>query len=183
MRRFLLLASLLTLATACRSTSDRLEVMVDETRRELSGEMLAGISNDFVRQQEGRIERIKGFAEKGELTTATDYYNASWILVASQKEADLSLARDFALKAVELGDERGFRIAATAIDKLNRIDGLPQRYGTQYEFNQFLGRWRLYPVDPATTDAERESMGIPPLRELYERERELNERMATEREG
>ncbi len=183
MRRLFLLACLLTLSTACRSTSQRLEVMVDETRRELSGEMLAGISGDFVRQQESRIERIREFDEKGELQTAADYYNASWILVASQEEEDLALARDFALQAVELGEDRGFRIAATAIDKLNRIDGLPQRYGTQYEFNQFLGRWRLYPVDPATTDAERESMGIPPLRDLYERERELNERMAAEREG
>lgn len=176
MARFLILLCLFSLS-ACRTTSQRLDVMVDETRRDLAdGGVLASLDDHFVKQQQARIEKVRGFEAEGELSTEKDYYNAAWILVSSQKPEDLTLARDFALKSVELGEDRAFRLAATAIDKLCRIEGKPQRYGTQYEYIQFLERWRLYPVDPATSDAERESMGIPPLRELYEREEELNEK-------
>lgn len=177
MTRFLILLCLVSL-TACRSTSQRLGVMVDETRRDLAaGGNFPGTDDHFVSEQQTRIEKVRAFHAEGELKSAKDYYNASWILVSSQKPEDLVLARDLALESAELGDDRAFRIAATAIDKLNRIDGKPQRYGTQYEYIEFLRRWRLYPVDPATTDAERESMGIEPLRELYEREDRLNEQV------
>lgn len=177
MTRLLILLCLVSL-TACRTTSQRLGVMVDETRRDLAaGGAFAGTDEQFVDEQQLRISKVRGFHEAGELESAKDYYNAAWILVSSQKPEDLVLARDLASKSVELGDDRAFRIMATAIDKLNRIEGKPQRYGTQYEYIEFLRRWRLYPVDPATTDAERESMGIQPLRELYEREDRLNEQL------
>ncbi|MCA8979819.1 MAG: hypothetical protein H6831_09210 [Planctomycetes bacterium] len=177
MTRFLLLLCLFSL-TACRSTSERLDVMVDETRRDLaSGGAFAGTDEQFVSEQQSRISKVRGFQEAGELESAKDYYNAAWILISSQKPEDLVLARDLAQKSVELGEDRAFRVMATAVDKLCRIEGKPQRYGTQYEYIEFLRRWRLYPVDPATTDAERESMGIQPLRELYEREDWLNEQL------
>ena len=174
MLRLLTLLCLFSL-TACRSTSERLDVMVDETRRELSGGgALAGLDDSFVGQHQDRIEKVREFHTAGELVSADDYYNASWILVTSQKPEDLELAHELALKAAEMGLDKGFRIAATATDKLNRHAGKPQRYGTQFEYIEFLRRWRIYPVDPTTTDAERQAMGIPPLRELYEREKELN---------
>ena len=177
MTRLLILLCLISL-TACRTTSQRLGVMVDETRRDLTeGGAFVSLDDQFVSAQQSRIEKVRAFNEAGELQSAKDYYNASWILVSSQKPDDLILARDLALESVERGDDRAFRIAATAIDKLLRIEGKPQRYGTQYEYIEFLRRWRLYPIDPATTDAERESMGIQPLRELYEREERLNEQV------
>jgi hypothetical protein len=45
--------------------------------------------------------------------------------------------------------------------------GLPQRFGTQY---LDLGDgWRLYEVDPATTDEERAAWDVPPLTEARRR--------------
>jgi hypothetical protein len=53
------------------------------------------------------------------------------------------------------------------------LRGEPQRYGTQYVSVPGYG-WVLYRWDPATTDAERASMGVPPLAEALERLKTLN---------
>ena len=49
---------------------------------------------------------------------------------------------------------------------LNMLQDLPQPYGTQIVWVPVLRGWRLYPVDAATTDADRAAMGIPTLAEL-----------------
>jgi hypothetical protein len=54
--------------------------------------------------------------------------------------------------------------------------GVAQRYGTQYVYEPVLKGWRLYPIDPRTTDAERKAMGVPPLDELKKAEDLLNQR-------
>lgn len=45
--------------------------------------------------------------------------------------------------------------------------GRPQKYGTQYTLVD--GRYALYPVDPATTDAERAQYDVPALAEAQAR--------------
>ena len=40
-----------------------------------------------------------------------------------------------------------------------------------------LEKWRLYPVDPRTSDEERRAMGVAPLSELLARTEKLNERV------
>jgi hypothetical protein len=79
--------------------------------------------------------------------------------------ADMQAARKLALRALEENpDYRGARwLAAAALDRELMLAGKPQKYGTQYR--RARGRWELYPVDPATTDAERQQWGVPSIAE------------------
>ncbi|WP_432932513.1 hypothetical protein ACQPZZ_15005 [Microbispora sp. CA-135349] len=47
-----------------------------------------------------------------------------------------------------------------------------RRSGTQYAGTG--GRWRLYRVDPATTDEERAEWDVPPLADALRRAEEMN---------
>jgi hypothetical protein len=57
------------------------------------------------------------------------------------------------------------------------FSGKPQWYGTQVEFMEVLTKWRLYPVDPRTTDEQRKTMGVPPLAELRASVDRINEKL------
>ncbi|MCB9914770.1 MAG: hypothetical protein H6828_06415 [Planctomycetes bacterium] len=168
-------AVLLALLAACAVTPASLERMYASSVRERSGSPFAGLGDDYLERMSARRETVRGFLDAGSLETAEQHLYAAAILVSSDDEADLVLARDTALRAAELGETRGFRVAAEAIDKLAMQSGTPQRYGTQYYYEEVLSRWRLYPVDPNTTDTERQAMGVEPMAALLEREAQLNE--------
>ncbi len=53
------------------------------------------------------------------------------------------------------------------------LAGKPQKFGTQLV--EVDGKWKVYDVDPATTDAERAEWGLPPLAEAHARAAELNQ--------
>ena len=55
-------------------------------------------------------------------------------------------------------------LAARAFDRLRRLAGQPQKYGTELVVHD--GRAELWPVDGVTTDSERAKWGIAPLAEL-----------------
>lgn len=116
--------------------------------------------------------------DRGELTTAKEQFQASVILVESNDPADWKLSEQLAQQAATGGEHLAPRVVAEAIDKQRVLARMPQRYGTQYEWVAVLAEWRLYPVDPATTDAERQAMGVPPLAEIYELEKKLNGKKA-----
>ena len=99
------------------------------------------------------------------------------ILSTSGFEDDLVAAGACGLKAAELGEDRGFRVAAEAVDRRLMLAGRPQRYGTQYYYVEVIQKWRLYPVDPKTTDLERQAMGVETFEQLRAREAELNEEL------
>lgn len=144
------------------------DVRADATTEEAERKLAA--------RQHERVLRVREICDSGPLEGAQPNLEAAVILVASDELGDLLLAEKLAIESARLGEDLGFRVAAEAVDKLRIKQGQPQRYGTQYAFEPALGRWRLYPCDPATTDAERRAMGVPSLAELEAGERELNER-------
>ena len=99
---------------------------------------------------------------------------AASILLDSDDPLDLEHAAELALSAAERGLDRGFRLAAEAIDRGLLVQGYPQRYGTQYVYTPATGRWSLWIWDPATSDAERAAMGLPTLHEALARADLLN---------
>ena len=121
-----------------------------------------------------RARKVQEIVKESGLKTAKDHFEAAVILVETSDPASLLLAQELALKAAEMGQSLGFRVAAEAIDKQLVVRGQPQRYGTQYEWVAVLQAWRLYPVESGTSDAERKAMGVPPLVELYAAEDRLN---------
>jgi len=165
----------LALLVACASPSSELKRMVRNSSRDLEGEgLLAGIREANVARQQRRIEKVRAFVEAGEVESAADHFYAGLILATSSNPGDLQVAAAMGLKAAELGEERGFRVAAEAIDRTLRIRGEPQRYGTQFSYLEVIDEWRLDPLDPRTSDEERAAMGVAPLAELEAFVRDLN---------
>lgn len=123
-----------------------------------------------------RAEKVRQLLSDGAVETAADHYHAALVFVQCKRELELELAHQQGLVAAELGEKRGNRVAAEAFDKLLLKRGLMQRYGTQFVWEAVLSSWRLYPIDPRTTDEERKAMGVPTLAELQEQAAELNRR-------
>lgn len=164
--------------SACSSAppSQRLERLFDELEQELGERKLGSGDGEAwqVRQKE-RIAKVREMIAAHEVVSARDHLFAAVILTETDLDEDLATARELALKSAELGEPKGFRVAAEAVDKQLVKRGAPQKYGTQYLYEPVLRGWRLYPVDPATSDAERQAMGVEPLEQLRAREKQLNE--------
>ncbi len=163
------------LFAACSSPASSLARMYADVQRDAS-EQGAGTSepSQLRVRRESRAAKVREIIEAGGATTAEDYLHAAVILVETDSDDNLALALELGLKAAELGDDRGFRVAAEATDKHLVKLGMHQRYGTQYTYEHVLKAWRLYPVDPRTTDAERQAMGVPTMEKLLEAEGVLN---------
>lgn len=125
-----------------------------------------------------RAQAARRIVEAGELGSARDYLRAAVLLAESSSPADWALAAELGSKAAELGEPLGLRVAAEAIDKDLVRQGQRQRYGTQFAWDAAREVWRLHPIDPATTDAERNAMGVPTYAELIAAESALNARRA-----
>jgi len=122
-----------------------------------------------------RAAEVRKMVEAGQVKTGIDQFHAAVILVETSDLEMLKLSEQLATQASEQGVELAKRVAAEAIDKQLVKRRLPQRYGTQYEWVHVLRAWRLYPIDPLTTDADRKAMGVPPLAEIRQGEARLNE--------
>jgi hypothetical protein len=64
-------------------------------------------------------------------------------------------------------ERRARLLAATAYDRLRRLAGEPQKFGTQVVSRD--GIRELWPVDPSTTDSERAKWDVPPFAEILRR--------------
>jgi hypothetical protein len=126
-----------------------------------------------------RADKVLKLIQENKVETAADHYHAALVLAQCTRENDLATAHEQGLAAAQMGEKRGFRVAAEAIDKLMVKRGMLQRYGTQFVWEPVLHSWRLYPLDPRTTDAERTAMGVPTLEGLKRQEAELNKHAAS----
>ncbi len=62
-----------------------------------------------------------------------------------------------------MGSKDSRWLAAAALDRWLMYQGKPQKYGTQFVADST--RWRLWDVDPSTTDAEHAANHVPSLQE------------------
>ena len=94
-------------------------------------------------------------------------YAAAWVLNHGELSEEAALGSRLAARAAELGHAGARWLAAAALDRSLMYAGLPQKYGTNI-VPDGVG-WRLWDVDPATTDAERLANDVPPLVEMQAR--------------
>ena len=179
MNRYLALLLLpLLLLASCQSTSTSLRKMyADSVDDRSDGGALTALDPDYQEDQADRREKVWRYIIEEKLTTAEDFLYAGSLLVSSSNPDDLVAAKLSGLKAAELGDDRGWRLTAEAIDRHLMIAGKPQHYGTQVEYIEVLQKCRLYQVDPRTTDEEGASMGVEPIAELRARAETASERL------
>ena len=168
------LAPLLLLLGSCASPSKQLETMYQESLADMVDRNSRVSVLRFARTRQKRADAVRDLIAEDELTTNLDRLHAASILLDSDRAADIDLAADIALAAAQAGDDRGFPLAAEAIDRSLMKRGRPQKYGTQYVHVPSAG-WVLYRWDESVTDAERASMGVPSIAEAKERLRALNE--------
>lgn len=175
----LLLLACLAGCSAPRPASERLEALYDESLADEGSvepdELAAAELRRSRRVAEVRELVADARREERPLSPEQRLFAAA-VLLDGTDASDLALAERLALEAAEQGDDRGFPLAAEAIDRQCLVLGLPQRYGTQYAWSPQSGRWSLYPIDPATSDAERRAMGLPSLAEARARAAELQGR-------
>jgi len=110
-----------------------------------------------------RRAAVVGLHDAGRLHTAGDRVAAAALLLRGERLDEVRLAERLLL--AELKREPAARpLAARAFDRLRRLAGQPQKFGT--EVVAVGERFELWPVDGVTTDSERAKWGIAPLAEL-----------------
>jgi hypothetical protein len=84
------------------------------------------------RHGDARRLEIRGMLAKGEIHTAQDFHDASFIFQHGEVADDYLLAHILAIEAVIKGDDSSKWIAAATLDRYLQIIGKPQVFGTQY---------------------------------------------------
>jgi hypothetical protein len=123
-----------------------------------------------------RRRRLNRLLAAGALSgaAAEDYFHAAMLLHHAPRLRDYWRAHELAQRAAELGYAPARWLVAASYDRWLMRQGKPQKYGTQYKLAHAWwqvwarGRFRLWEVDPATTDAERAEWGVPPLEVVRE---------------
>jgi hypothetical protein len=107
------------------------------------------------------------YLQSGETWSTQDLVYAAFIFQHGDCPEHYRYAHRLAQIALEAGDLEAGWIYAATLDRYLMSLGKPQKFGTQY-----VGtgeNFRLYPVDPSTTDEERAQYNVPPLSEALER--------------
>lgn len=139
--------------------------------KELESERLKGTVQPG-RPEERRRETLAR-VDQGKLRQPEDYFHAAALLADSDRPDEVARARSLAHRALVLDPDllAARPLFAQALDREQVLAGNPQKFGTQVVLEG--GRWELYPLDPAVTDADRAAWGVPPLAELRARRETL----------
>ena len=153
--------------------------------RDLPGSAPNGTPTAAAPQLPGYVERSLArrreawdLVEKGRVRQPDDAFHAAAILVGSDRPAEVERAASLARQALAANPDllAARPLVATATDRIQMLAGKPQKFGTQLV--EEGGKWQVYPVDPAVTDAERAEWGLPPLADARARAAELNRKPA-----
>jgi hypothetical protein len=115
-----------------------------------------------VREQDAlRRVKVLDYVASGQIHAPRNLVHAAFIFQHGDCAEHYRLAHRLAQAALEAGFPDARWIYAATLDRYLMSLGEPQKYGTQYTWID--GEFKLYPVDPATTDAERAEYNVPPL--------------------
>ena len=114
-----------------------------------------------------RREAVMALLADGWPDDAEALYAAAWVLNHGDLSEEAALGSRLAARAADMGHAGARWLAAAALDRSLMYAERPQKYGTNI-VPDGVG-WRLWDVDPATTDAERLANDVPPLAEMQAR--------------
>jgi hypothetical protein len=114
-----------------------------------------------------RREAVMALLAEGWPEEADALYAAAWVMNHGDLPEEAALGSRLASRAAGLGRPGARWLAAAALDRSLMYAGQPQKYGTNIVPDG--AGWRLWDVDPATTDAERLANDVPPLAEMQAR--------------
>ncbi len=114
-----------------------------------------------------RREHVERLIEFGQLKEPLDYYRAAWILNHGETLDEILKAHTLASKALELGVSDARWLTAATYDRWLMCQGRTQKFGTQIVPDG--ERYRVWDVEPGTTDVERAAWDVPSLAEMQRR--------------
>lgn len=103
--------------------------------------------------------------------SARDLYHAAWLFNHGETPEDAKFAHELASVASRRGHAGARWLAAAAYDRWCMYEGRAQKFGTQFVPDG--ERYRLWDVEPTTTDAERAQWDVPSLTEQHARAEEM----------
>lgn len=116
------------------------------------------------------LEALTELRKSGKLAP-DDLYHTAWLYNHGDDPDEAKLAHELASVAARRGHGPARWLAAAAYDRWCMYDGRPQKYGTQFVPDG--ERYRLWDVEPATTDAERAEWDVPALAAQLARAEEM----------
>lgn len=122
---------------------------------------------DDARRRRAAFARLRALEATPPGPTPGDRYHVAWLMNHGDTVAEARLAHELARRAALAGHDAARWLAAAAHDRACMYAGEPQRFGTQ-TVPDGVG-WRLWPVAPGATDADRAACDVPPLAELERR--------------
>jgi aminoglycoside 6'-N-acetyltransferase I len=96
-----------------------------------------------------------------------DLYHVAWLFNHGDSAGDARRAHEWAAAAAARGVAPAKWLAAASYDRWCMYEGRPQKYGTQFVPDG--ERYRLWDIEPGTTDDERAAWDVPPLAAQLER--------------
>lgn len=115
-------------------------------------------------RDKARRQRVEELLGNEALQVAGDYFHAAMVFQHGEKLEDFWKAYELARRGAELGHPDCRWLSAAACDRWLMNQRKPQKYGTQYTARDG-GPYRLWDVDPNTTDEERAAWNVPSLAE------------------
>lgn len=139
--------------------NNELYMLFEQDQEARKGEFPA----DLGQQDQVRRQRVEEIIAAGGLQTPEDYYYAAIVFQHGGSVEYWRQAYELAKRATELGYEPARWLTAAAYDRWLMGQGKAQKYGTQYVRTGAC--WKLWPIDPATTEFERAEWNVPSLEE------------------
>lgn len=128
------------------------------------------------KEDQARRVEVMGYLRDGKLAAADDYYYAAMIFQHGNCAEHYKLSNQLAEKSMGMGNHDARWLYAASLDRYLMTLGKPQKFGTQYVKDDKNGKWELYSVDAATTDAERARYDVPPLAETQKQLERMNQK-------
>lgn len=129
---------------------------------------------DLRRRDRLRRERALSILSQIADPDSSDLFHAAWLFNHGDEPEEARLAHEMASRSAVSGHADAKWLAAASFDRWCMYRGSRQKYGTQI-VPDGTG-YRVWDVDPETTDEERAVFGVPSLEELKRRA----ERLSTE---
>lgn len=147
--------------------------LLDEDRAEDRSVFAGAPGYASLRERDARrLNEVRAILAGDPELTADELFAAAWVLNHGDVAEDAEEAHRLAKRAVGQGYEPAKWLAAATLDRSLMYAGRPQKYGTNIVPDG--ARYRLWDVEPATTDAERAAWNVPPLAEMRRRAEALS---------
>ncbi len=154
---------------------DDIKKLFKEDVKERKHPDLCNRLDELKKHDKERVKKLKIILEKNkeELDPQTLFY-AGFIFHHQGTQAATTKARSLSKQGVKLCLNKNSKackqvrwLYAGSTDRLLRLQGKPQKYGTQYKRNKKDGSYTLGKVDSKTTDEERKALNVPTLKEAH----------------